>query len=460
MISPPIMTASDLAEKRIGVVLCGGGAKGAYHIGCWKALRAAGVDRVRAISGSSVGAINAVFIASGRLEAAEQTWRALRVRDVVGLRMKSAFRLPLWLLAALGSEFSPFKITRLSDRVAGRRKGWVHAAACGLVSLALWEARGLLPAALLPWAPVLAAIPLALAALALAHRVTRPLFLDPFVTDNAPLARTLAEALTEDDLRRLRAAGRPLFGVVSHYVPGVRGSHRWGGWGPMYVRLDQAESTDALVRTLLAGSAVPGFLPVGSIDGRPLLDGAWTDNAPVGPLLFSDDLDLDVIFVVYLKQRVRHTPRHNSLWGTLQLLVRDAVPAVRPNATLLDWARCRWDTYCAAGAPGIPATPADASAGQHALVVPVSPSQRVGNFFTGTLWFSRRRSAALIDLGERDMRAALERFARGEGLETAAATPRRTPRDTPAAVPRPAPASFGRRIPPALWPSPDQPAAE
>ena len=454
------MTASDLAEKRIGVVLCGGGAKGAYHIGCWKALRAAGLDRVRAISGSSVGAINAVFIASGRLDAAEHTWRTLRVRDVVGLRLRSAFRLPLWLFAALGSEFSPFKITRLSDRVAGRHRGWVHAVACALLSVALWEARGLLPATRLAWAPFIAAIPLALAALTLAHRLTRPVFLDPFVTDNMPLARTIAEALTDDDLQKLRAAELPIYGVVSHYVPGVRGSHRWGGWGPMYVRLDQAESADALVRTLLAGSAVPGFLPVGSIDGRPLLDGAWTDNVPAGPLLFSDDLDLDVIFVVYLKQRVRHTPRHNSRWGTRQLLVRDAVPAVRPNATLLDWARCRWETYCAAGAPGIPGTPAAGSAGQHAIVVPVSPSERVGNFFTGTLWFSRRRSAALIDLGERDMRAALERLGRGESLETAAATPLRTRRGTRAVAPRPVPASFGPSIPPALWPSPDQPAAE
>ena len=454
------MTAAHLTGKRIGVVLCGGGAKGAYHIGCWKALRAAGLDRVRALSGSSVGAINAVFIASGRLDAAEETWRTLRVRDVVGLRLKSAIRLPLWAFAALGSEFSPFKITRLSDRVAGRRKGWLHAAACALVSAALWEARGLLPAPLLPWAPMLASVPLALAALALAHRVTRPVFLDPFVTDNAPLARTLADALTDDDLRTLRDAELPIYGVVSHYVPGVRGSHRWGGWAPMYVRLDQAKSTEALVRTLLAGSAVPGFLPVGSMDGRPLLDGAWTDNVPAGPLLFSDDLDLDLIFVVYLKQRVRHTPRHNSLWGTLQLLVRDAVPAVRPNTTLLDWAHSRWDTYCAAGAPGIPAAPVDKSAGRHALVVPVSPSRRVGNFFTGTLWFSRRRSAALIDLGERDMRAALDRLAEGAAPEPAAVTPIRKHRDRPAAVPRPALASFVRSIPRALWPSPDPPAAE
>ena len=142
------MTAPDLSGKRIGVVLCGGGAKGAYHIGCWKALRAAGLDRVHALSGSSVGAINAVFIASGRLDAAEQAWREMRIRDVVGLRKQSALRLPLWVVAALGSEFSPFKITRLSDRVSDWRTGWVHAAVCAALSLAIWMARGLAPPSL------------------------------------------------------------------------------------------------------------------------------------------------------------------------------------------------------------------------------------------------------------------------------------------------------------------------
>jgi predicted acylesterase/phospholipase RssA len=451
------MTAPDLSGKRIGVVLCGGGAKGGYHIGCWKALRAAGLDRVHALSGSSVGAINAVFIASGRLDAAEQAWRGMRIRDVVGIRKQFALRLPLWVVAALGSEFSPFKITRLSDRVSDWRTGWVHAAVCAALSLAIWMGRGLVPASLAGWAIALAALPSALALLALAHHVTRPVFLKPVLTDNAPLARTLADAIAEEDVHKLRTAGLPIYGVVSHYAPGVPGAHRWGGWAPMYLRLDQAETSTALQRVLLMGSAVPGFLPAGRVDGRLLLDGAWTDNIPAGPLLFGSEPPFDVIFVVYLKQRPRHTLRPNSLWGLLQLLARDAVPTVTPEATLLDWARCRWDTHCAAS-PALAPGARDRGLPQP-LIVPVAPSRRVGNFFTGTLWFSRRNSAALIDLGERDMRAALARMAaRHDGDATTTAPSTR--RDTWAAVPRRARASLALNIRRAFGPSPAPPAAE
>ncbi|HYT68851.1 MAG TPA: patatin-like phospholipase family protein, partial [Vicinamibacterales bacterium] len=194
------MTIHDLGIRRVGLVLSGGGAKGAYHIGCLKALRARGLDRFEAIAGSSVGAINAVCLGAGRLDDAERAWRNLRACDVVGLNLKSILRLPAWLLAALGSEFSPFKITRLSDR-----NGWhacVHVAVCAALAGAFWLARGLMPAEFAQWSAIVAMLPLALAALTLVQRFTRPIFLRPVATTNAPLARMLDELLSQDDVER------------------------------------------------------------------------------------------------------------------------------------------------------------------------------------------------------------------------------------------------------------------
>lgn len=58
----------------LALVLSGGGAKGAYEVGVWQELQAAGVaSRVAAISGTSVGAINAALFAT-RPEAAETLW--------------------------------------------------------------------------------------------------------------------------------------------------------------------------------------------------------------------------------------------------------------------------------------------------------------------------------------------------------------------------------------------------
>ena len=48
----------------IGLVLSGGGAKGAYEVGVWKAFCEAGLDkRIKVMSGTSVGAINAALFA-------------------------------------------------------------------------------------------------------------------------------------------------------------------------------------------------------------------------------------------------------------------------------------------------------------------------------------------------------------------------------------------------------------
>jgi predicted acylesterase/phospholipase RssA len=427
------LNPQDLRGRRIGLVLSGGGAKGAYHIGCLKALRAAGIDRFAAIAGSSVGAINAVCAATGRLDTAERAWRALGPFDVVRLRFRGAWRLPLWVIAALGSEFSPFKISRLSDRVGTRAGGWMHAVLCTVLAATLWQ-----------WSAYAAAVPIALALLTLLHRFTRPMFLRPVFTDNAPLKEALDRLVTNDELRALRDGSVPVYGVLSQRSPGADGAHRWGGWIPRYVRLDREADVPSLCRTLLDGSAVPGFLGAGSFEGCAALDGAWTDNMPAAPLLYGGH-ELDAIVVVYLKQTVRHTPRYNSLCALTELIVRDAFGR-RSKADLREWAGVRWR---ASGSSCETRGERSAAAATEPVLIPVAPSRRIGNFFTGTLWFSRTKSASLIDAGERDMRAALERIANPD-----------TRPDTPAAVPLPALASRGLSILRALWPLSDGAAAE
>ncbi len=65
------------AGEPVGLVLSGGGAKGAYEVGVWKALCEAGVaDRITVLSGTSVGAINAALFASVRdPDKCAQIWR-------------------------------------------------------------------------------------------------------------------------------------------------------------------------------------------------------------------------------------------------------------------------------------------------------------------------------------------------------------------------------------------------
>ena len=56
-----------------GLVLEGGGTKGAYQIGAYKALRALGIQ-FTGIAGTSIGALNGAFIVQGDYEAMEDIW--------------------------------------------------------------------------------------------------------------------------------------------------------------------------------------------------------------------------------------------------------------------------------------------------------------------------------------------------------------------------------------------------
>lgn len=60
---------------KLGLVLDGGGGKGAYQIGVWKAMREFGLDKqVKAIAGTSVGGLNAALFVLGEFDLAYRIW--------------------------------------------------------------------------------------------------------------------------------------------------------------------------------------------------------------------------------------------------------------------------------------------------------------------------------------------------------------------------------------------------
>ena len=62
-------------DLRLGLVLSGGGAKGAYQLGVWKAMDEFGLRRmVKAVSGPSVGYLNGFTFCYSDYESAEYMW--------------------------------------------------------------------------------------------------------------------------------------------------------------------------------------------------------------------------------------------------------------------------------------------------------------------------------------------------------------------------------------------------
>lgn len=71
-------------SKIYAIALEGGGAKGAYQVGAWRALEEAGI-RYNAVSGTSVGALNGAMMAMRDLPNAERLWKDIRFSQVMNV---------------------------------------------------------------------------------------------------------------------------------------------------------------------------------------------------------------------------------------------------------------------------------------------------------------------------------------------------------------------------------------
>ena len=78
-------------EMPYGLVLAGGGAKGVYQIGAWKALRELGIA-VDCVVGTSVGAMNGALVALGLYDEAEALWKSMSIER--GFQLSAPLRRP------------------------------------------------------------------------------------------------------------------------------------------------------------------------------------------------------------------------------------------------------------------------------------------------------------------------------------------------------------------------------
>ncbi|MBQ3501793.1 MAG: patatin-like phospholipase family protein [Oscillospiraceae bacterium] len=64
------------------IVLAGGGAKGSYQFGFWRAIRELGID-FQIVTGSSVGSLNGALMASGLYESGLEMWSTIKTPDII-----------------------------------------------------------------------------------------------------------------------------------------------------------------------------------------------------------------------------------------------------------------------------------------------------------------------------------------------------------------------------------------
>ena len=75
--------------EKLALALGGGGARGAYEIGVWKALREMDLHP-EIVTGVSVGALNGAMVAQGDYELASQLWSGIETKDVMDLKLSDS----------------------------------------------------------------------------------------------------------------------------------------------------------------------------------------------------------------------------------------------------------------------------------------------------------------------------------------------------------------------------------
>ena len=119
-------------SKVYAIALEGGGARGAYQVGVWRALEEAGI-RYNAVSGTSVGAINGALMAMRDLNQAEQIWKDIHFSQIINVddadmgrllsggfenleQVKSAFQTVKSIIKDRGLDVEPLR-NMLAERV-------------------------------------------------------------------------------------------------------------------------------------------------------------------------------------------------------------------------------------------------------------------------------------------------------------------------------------------------------
>lgn len=442
---------TSISDLRIGLVLSGGGGKGAYQIGCWRALQTLGIIRFEVISGTSVGALNGALIGMGDYDRAERIWSNLEECQVLEAdeRRKRNLLIRLvviasfkWLLLHVAMlMFVAFMAAFITISFAAMKAGaglpiplptmplefYWHRLVQSLFSLPVW-AWTILGCfyTLLLWSVVgqfrdgdLGTKKfeklIESTAISIGERTA--------VGSNQPLFNLIKSNISLERLAELKSRVFATITVQYEYwdpflpkfveinEPVIDPDRPWRYRQPKAdeydkdhvpgpyikfmsdaVEISSLKDNDQVCMALLQSANLPMVFRKGRWEGKAAMDGGLTDNTPIFP---AAEHGCDVIIVIYLSHKERPDPAQiNTTLGECYMA------NIQRSMTETE-ARELYRKFCRKGRFEDPVVPFSISNQQMVFVV---PSQSLGSTmdFTGG-----QRARRLMDLGERDMINAL-----------------------------------------------------
>ncbi|MFZ2109636.1 MAG: patatin-like phospholipase family protein [Roseiarcus sp.] len=420
-----IQPDSRASTRRVGIVLAGGGGKGAYQIGCWKAIQRRGL-RIDAVAGTSVGALNAVMIARrdpALTEYTEYIWRHM-----------SASR--LGRLDVVRLLFSPWTYASYRQRYRGDRLPPsvlpLTAAVLVVTVCVAWYLKSQIQWSFsepsghwISWIWVAVLIVYLVRLLVVGAMAAGLIAMAPGVIDIGPTQRLVKEMVPPGTFKAstckcfVTTAERKLLYDRDdpHHDRGPIHQRRAGRrfeprivYSPVYWPLDKAESDIGIVGThliLAMSAALPILFEVFRIKNNWHFDGALADRLPIRPLL---DYGCRRIFIIHLDA----TGRDVLDGRCFEVLTREGLVAklewqARLQRLARDYTAAQDAAVQRSGLVALaqPSRPRDKTA-LASEIIHVVPSRDLGTFLTGTMNFTGRKARWLIELGDRDMTRILD----------------------------------------------------
>jgi predicted acylesterase/phospholipase RssA len=432
---PDKIFSGDLTAIKIGLVLAGGGAKGAYQAGCLDYLREQGIESFEVVTGTSVGSLNGAAAASGRVGQLVAVWQNISFSQIL---MPSARALPAllggllaWLLLYLPLSFGAIGIGLIVGWIAHNTLLGVFTVLLGLGTASNLLFFGPIVRRTVRWSGSrLLSRTTQHAAVArntrLSHLIEGTLFpngIEQLQTTCPVIATSAVRRRWFDPDYAAFHPDSPFFGWAGDTAHiDLNSPAEIPGWLPIYFDLTDLPR-DEVVSYLLASAALPWAFRRMKLGQDFHVDGGIVENVPLSKAL---EYDCDLIIVIYLKaDQDLPTTVLNQVPRLRRALRVANMDIQQTHALYLSWLRKdypnlddeEWrDKLLDIGVIGVPRS-------REALevipceelkdlppIIHVIPSQPLGGLMRGTLNFGQRKARRLLALGWLDMRRAMDDY--------------------------------------------------
>jgi NTE family protein len=247
-----------MTQNKIGLVLAGGGAKGAYQVGALKYLSELGFDPT-IIAGTSIGALNGGFLASTQpfskaVTNLESIWKELGKKDIIKIDKVNLATIAFnTLLSFTGSKSIPKTLIPILKNIE-------------------------------KYFPIIGN--------------------EFYIFNMAPIEEVIRKNISHDNMKNgkeLWVTAFPVLGITSYILSNLLVSKMIND--VEYYHVNSLEE-EKIYEILLASAAIPFAFPSRSHDGMTLVDGGLGDNVPLKAL---KENGCDKVIVIHLQT--------NSVWN-------------------------------------------------------------------------------------------------------------------------------------------------